>query len=81
MSQTGQRARQTASAPQPHAKCALHETMYTETRSECEATKTVGGEYQAKYHKTVESVAAHRKRRTAFFDSWPSIGSSYLPPL
>jgi putative transposase len=54
---------------QPRAKRALHEMMYAETRSECEAARTrFAAEYQAKYPKAVESLAAHWDRLTALFD-------------
>jgi putative transposase len=54
---------------QSRAKHALHEMMYAETRSECEAARTrFAAEYQAKYPKAVESLAAHWERLTAFFD-------------
>jgi len=54
---------------QPRAKPALHEMMYAETRSECEAAKTrFAAEYRAKYPKAVESLAAHWERLTTFFD-------------
>jgi putative transposase len=54
---------------QPRAKRALHEMMYAETRSECEAAKTrFAAEYRAKHPKAVESLAAHWERLTTFFD-------------
>jgi transposase-like protein len=54
---------------QPRAKRALHEMMYAETSSECEAARTrFAAEYQAKYPKAVESLAASWERLTAFFD-------------
>jgi transposase-like protein len=55
--------------PQPRAKRALHEMMYAESRSECEAASTrFATEYQAKYPKAVESLSAHWDRLTALFD-------------
>jgi len=54
---------------QARAKRALHEMMYAETRSECEAARTrFAAAYQAKYPKAVESLAASWERLTAFFD-------------
>lgn len=54
---------------QPRAKRALHEMMYAETRSECEAAKTrFAAEYRVKYPKAVESLGAHWERLTTFFD-------------
>jgi putative transposase len=54
---------------QPRAKRALHEMMYAETRTECEAARTrFAAEYQAKYSKAVESLALNWERLTAFFD-------------
>ena len=54
---------------QPRAKRALHEMMYAESRSACEAARTVfAAEYQAKYPKAVQSLAANWERLTAFFD-------------
>ena len=54
---------------QPRAKRALHEMMYAETRSDCEAARTrFATEYQAKYPKAVESLASHWDRLTALFD-------------
>jgi len=54
---------------QARAKRALHEMMYAETRSECEAARArFAAEYQAKYPKAVESLAVNWERLTAFFD-------------
>jgi putative transposase len=54
---------------QPRAKRALHEMMYAESRAECEAAQVrFADEYQAKYPKAVESLAANWERLTAFFD-------------
>jgi putative transposase len=54
---------------QSRAKRALHEMMYAESRSECEATRTrFAAEYRAKYPKAVESLAVTWERLTAFFD-------------
>src|SRR6516165_6873579 len=54
---------------QARAKRALHEMMYAETRSECEAARArFAAEYQAKYPKAVESLAASWERLTTFFD-------------
>jgi len=54
---------------QARAKRALHEMMYAETRSECEAARSrFAAEYQAKYPKAVESLAVNWERLTAFFD-------------
>lgn len=54
---------------QPRAKRALHEMMYAERRSDFEAAKTrFAAEYQAKYPKAMESLAANWKRLTTFFD-------------
>ena len=54
---------------QPRAKRALHEMMYAQQRSDCEAAKTrFETEYQAKYPKAVESLTANWERLVAFFD-------------
>src|SRR6516225_7854350 len=54
---------------QARTKRALHEMMYAETRSECEAARSrFAAEYQAKYPKAVESLAVNWERLTAFFD-------------
>jgi putative transposase len=54
---------------QPRAKRALHELMYAESRAQCEAARSgFAAEYQAKYPKAVESLAAHWERLTTFFD-------------
>jgi putative transposase len=54
---------------QPRAKRALHEMMYAESRAECAAARSrFEAEYQAKYPKAVESLAAHWERLTTFFD-------------
>jgi putative transposase len=54
---------------QPRAKRALHEMMYAERRSDCEAAKTrFAAEYQTKYPKAMESLAANWERLTTFFD-------------
>jgi putative transposase len=54
---------------QPRAKRALHEMMYAESRSDCEAARTrFAAEYRAKYPKAVESLAVNWERLTAFFD-------------
>lgn len=54
---------------QPRAKRALHEMMYAERRSDCEAAKSrFETEYQAKYPKAVESLTAHWERLVSFFD-------------
>ena len=69
VSQTGQRARQAASAPERRAKYGLHETITLRRGGSAKPPRPLAAEYRAKYHKAVESVAAHRKRLTAFFDS------------
>jgi putative transposase len=54
---------------QPRAKRALHEMMYAERRSDCEAARArFEGEYEAKYSKAVESLTAHWERLVSFFD-------------
>jgi transposase-like protein len=54
---------------QPRAKRALHEMMYAERRADCEAAKSrFAAEYQAKYPRAVESLAANWERLTTFFD-------------
>ena len=54
---------------QPRAKRALHEMMYAESRAECASARSrFEAEYQAKYPKAVESLAAHWERLTTFFD-------------
>jgi putative transposase len=54
---------------QPRAKRALHEMMYAESRSECDAARTrFATEYQAQYPKAVESLAVNCERLKAFFD-------------
>lgn len=54
---------------QPRAKRALHEMMYAERRSDCEAARVrFEAEYQAKYPKAVESLIAHWERLVSFFD-------------
>jgi putative transposase len=54
---------------QPRAKRALHEMMYAERRSDCEAAKSrFAAEYQAKYSKAVESLTANWERLVTFFD-------------
>ena len=54
---------------QPRAKSALHEMMYAETRSDCEAAKTrFVHEYKAKYPKAVESLTSNWERLVTFFD-------------
>ncbi len=54
---------------QPRAKRALHEMMYAERRSDCEAAKSrFEAEYQAKYPKPVESLTAHWELLVTFFD-------------
>ena len=51
------------------AKRALHEMMYAERRSACEAARVrFEAEYQAKYPKAVESLTAHWERLVSFFD-------------
>jgi putative transposase len=51
------------------AKRALHEMMYAERRSACEAARVrFETEYQAKYPKAVESLIAHWERLVSFFD-------------
>ena len=54
---------------QSRAKRALHEMMYAERRSACEAARVrFETEYQAKYPKAVESLIAHWERLVSFFD-------------
>ena len=54
---------------QPRAKRALHEMMYAERRSGCEAARArFEAEYQAKYPKAVESLTANCERLVSFFD-------------
>jgi transposase-like protein len=54
---------------QPRAKRALHEMMYAERRSDCEAARVrFEAEYQAKYAKAVESLTANWERLVTFFD-------------
>ena len=54
---------------QPRAKRALHEMLYAERRSDCEAARArFEGEYQAKCPKAVESLTAHWERLVTFFD-------------
>jgi putative transposase len=54
---------------QPRAKRALHEMMYAERRSDCEAARVrFAAEYQAKYPKAVESLTVHWERLVTFFD-------------
>ena len=54
---------------QPRAKRALHEMMYAERRTDCEAARTrFEAEYQPKYSKAVESLTAHWERLVTFFD-------------
>ena len=54
---------------QPRAKRALHEMMYAERRSDCEAARArFEAEYQAKYPKAVESLTANWERLVSFFD-------------
>jgi putative transposase len=54
---------------QPRAKRALHEMMYAESRSDCEAARSrFQAEYQAKYPKAVESLVANWERLITFFD-------------
>jgi putative transposase len=60
---------------QPRAKRALHEMMYAQARSGCEAAKTrFAAEYQTKYPKetkypkAVESLTVNWERLKAFFD-------------
>jgi transposase-like protein len=54
---------------QPRAKRALHEMMYAERRSDCEAAKVrFEAEYQAKYPRAVDSLTAHWERLVSFFD-------------
>jgi transposase-like protein len=54
---------------QPRAKRALHEMMYAERRSACEAAKVrFEAECQAKYPKAVESLTANWERLVTFFD-------------
>src|SRR5271167_1260821 len=54
---------------QPRAKRALHEMMYAESRAECEAARLrFAAEYQAKYPKAVESLAAPWERLVTFFN-------------
>ncbi len=54
---------------QPRAKRALHEMMYAERRTDCEAARShFETEYQAKYSKAVESLTANWKRLVTFFD-------------
>lgn len=53
----------------PRAKRALHEMMYAERRSDCEAARVrFETEYQAKYPKAVESLTANWERLVSFFD-------------
>jgi transposase-like protein len=54
---------------QPRAKRALHEMMYAERRSHCEAARVrFEAEYQVKYPKAVESLTANWERLVTFFD-------------
>jgi putative transposase len=54
---------------QSRAKRALHEMMYAERRSDCEAARArFETEYQAKYPKAVESLTANWERLVSFFD-------------
>ncbi len=54
---------------QPRGKRALHEMMYAERQSDCEAARVrFEAEYQAKYPKAVESLTANWKRLVSFFD-------------
>jgi putative transposase len=54
---------------QPRAKRALHEMMYAECRTECEAARArFEAEYQPKYPKAVESLIANWERLVTFFD-------------
>lgn len=54
---------------QPRAKRALHEMMYAERRSDCEAARArFEAEYQAKYPKALESLTANWERPVNFFD-------------
>jgi len=54
---------------QPRAKRALHEMMYAQSRAECEAARLrFAAEYQAKYPKAVESLAARWERLVTFFN-------------
>jgi transposase-like protein len=54
---------------QPRAKRALHEMMYAERRSDCEAARArFAAEYQAKYPKAMDSLSANWERLVSFFD-------------
>ena len=54
---------------QPRAKRALHEMMYAERRSDCEAARVrFAAEYQAKYPKAMDSLSANWERLVSFFD-------------
>jgi putative transposase len=54
---------------QPRAKRALHEMMYAERRSDCEAARVrFEAEYQAKYPKAMDSLSANWERLVSFFD-------------
>jgi putative transposase len=54
---------------QPRAKRALHEMMYAECRTDCEAARArFEAEYQPKYPKAVESLTANWERLITFFD-------------
>jgi putative transposase len=54
---------------QSRAKRALHEMMYAQRRSDCEAARIrFATEYQAKYPKAVESLTANWERLVSFFD-------------
>jgi hypothetical protein len=55
---------------QPCAKRALHEMMYAQTRSECEAAKTrFRGRVSGQVPRAAESLSVNWERLTAFFDS------------
>ena len=54
---------------QPRAKRVLHEMMYAQRRSDCEAARVrFETEYQAKYPKAVESLTGNWERLVSFFD-------------
>ena len=65
--------------PQPRAECALHDTMYTATRSEREAAKTVSRpSIRRNTTRRRSRWPPHRERLTAFLIPCPALeGAAY----